>query len=183
MFFALSLTNKQWKNKQCFPQTASERVERFGRSCQETLRQAASSSAFFLIWTNLAALCSLSYLATAPQHCGPLPQAWIKLGYPRLNSLLKNHLGVIPVWSQPCMVQNIISLTMTIIHSRLHILEIQETTVWMVCCVLAAAEPQGCFKLSRKTRLVHFRFPHGNTSAHSEFWQCFFNLVIKILNF
>ena len=45
------------------------------------LCQAASSSALFLVLTNLAALCSLSYLATAAQHCGPLPQeqimAWL----------------------------------------------------------------------------------------------------------
>ncbi len=160
--------SKILKGEQCFPQTALERVERFGRSCQETLCQAASSSTLFLVWTNLAALCSLSYLATAPQHCGPLPQARIKLGYPRLNSLLKNHLGVIPVWSQPRMVQHIISLTMTIIQSRLHALEIQETSMRKVRCVLTS-DPQGCFKLLYKMRLVHLRWG-------PEFWLDVFHL-------
>lgn len=109
---------KMLKGQQCFPQSALETGQGFGRCCQEMLCQDGSSSAFFSVWTNLAPLCSVSYLATALPQCGPLPQARIKLGYPRLNSLWKNHLGVIPVWS-PSTLPHIASLAVNITQSSL----------------------------------------------------------------
>lgn len=86
---------------QCFPESVLETEQGFGRCCQEMPHQDVSSSALPTDRTNRAPLCSVSYLATAPLQCGPLPQARIKLRFPRPNSLQKNHLGVIPVWSQP----------------------------------------------------------------------------------
>lgn len=107
---------KDRTGKSASPQSALEGV-RFGRSCQESLCQTASSSDVLLVWTNLAPLCSRSYQATSPQPCGPLPQARIKLLYRRLHSLLKNRLGVIPVWNQSSALQHILSLTMRFLTS------------------------------------------------------------------
>ena len=173
--------SKRVKGEQCFPQTALERVERFGRSCQGTLCQAASSSALFLVWTNLAALCSPSYLATAVRHCGPLPPAArLKLGYPRLNSLLKNHLGVIPVWSQPPhSTAHYISHPWLPHKARRHTRPMQETSIGDS---LQSAWQQSLrgylFKSLRKMRSVHLRCPPppGTRQPVSQSWRDVFHL-------
>lgn len=107
---------KALKGGKCFPQSVLETGQGFGRCCQEMPRQYVSSSACSTMWTNLAA--SVSYLATALLQCGPLLQARIKLSYPGLNSLWRNHLGVIPVWSQPRTVEHIVALAMNVTQSK-----------------------------------------------------------------
>lgn len=127
----------------------------------------------FSLFSVISGQCS-----TAPRS---LPQAQIKLGYPRLNCALKNHLGVIPVWRRPRTVQHSVLLATTFTWSGLHTVDIQVTTMMMVYCVWRS-RTTGLIQTVRYNEISSLKVAPLGTPTNSEFWQDFTSMI-KIFKF
>lgn len=128
---------------------------------------------------------AFSLFSVISGHCStapwPLPQAQIKLGYPRLNCLLRNHLGVIPVWSWPHTERHSVSLTKTFTWSGLHTGGIQVTTMRIVYCVWRS-RTTGLIWMARYNEISSLKVAPLGTPTNSEFWQDFTSMI-KIFKF